>query len=157
MAKKVTHEESSDSEPDYIETHDPESDDEEPEPRRMKLSNNTSLPPLPKLTPSKSMKTMGVDAPADELVPHPLVNLEDMLKRDQLFSAPIRPLKVPDGYIFLVHMLSGTDSSYYKIRRDPEDHHEIVLRCDSMLKDKTVSCYTIVIQFVYLITVSHSL
>ena len=137
--KKSTEEEESDSGPDYLDppASDSESDQSAVETRRMKQpkQTRTTLPKLP--------LPITMDAPTDECEPYPLINFDDMLQRDQLFSSPVRPLKCPDGYIFLVHMLSNTDCSNYKIRRHVNDHKMVIIKCDSLLKDKTVShnCY----------------
>ena len=132
--KKVTSDELSDSGADYQDP-DSESDESIEEPKRMQM------PALPKTTAVKTkttaVKTM--DAPTNEREPWPLLNLEDSWQRDQPFHSPVRPIKVPDGYLLMVHMLHGTDCSNYKIRRDVNDRNMILIICDSFLKDKEVS------------------
>ena len=63
------------------------------------------MPGLPKTTAVKTM-----DAPTDKREPWPILNLEDMLQRDQPFHShsPVRPIEVPDWYVFMVHMLHRT-------------------------------------------------
>ena len=67
------------------------------------------MPALPKTTAVKTM-----DAPTDKREPWPLLNLEDMLQRDQPFHSPVRPIEVPDGYVFMVHMLHGMTAATTK-------------------------------------------